>query len=96
MGQRTYSTYFDNVAVSAIQDVLSLKAGAANGIELHTIELSAGGVTAPAEIRLTLRSVPATVTQGTGGTVPVISSTDSEVTPRRQLRWLTPTMSRRR
>lgn len=77
MGQRVYSTIFENVTISAIQDVLSLKAGAVNGLEVHQIDLTAGGVTAPAEIRLILKVAPATVTQGTGGTVPVISPTDS-------------------
>jgi len=47
MGQRVYKAYFDNVTITAIQDVFSLKAGAANGGELHQIGLSAGGVTAP-------------------------------------------------
>ena len=77
MGQRVYKTFFDNVTVAAVQDLFSLKAGAANGVELHQIDLSAGGVTAPAEIRLLLRSAPAAVTQGTGGTVPTISPSDS-------------------
>ncbi len=77
MGSRIYSTYFDNVTVAAIQDVFSLKAGAVNGCEIHQIDLSAGGVTAPAEIRLQLKVLPATVTQGTGGTAPTISPVDS-------------------
>lgn len=76
MGQRVYSTYFDNVSISAIQDVLSLKAGAANGIEIHQIDLTAGGVTTPAEIRLRIKVLPATVTQGSGGSTPVISPVD--------------------
>jgi hypothetical protein len=77
VGQRVYSTFFDNVTVAAIQDLFSLKAGAVNGIEIHQIDLNAGGVTAPAEIRLLLKVAPATVTQGTGGSAPVISPTDS-------------------
>lgn len=77
MGSRVYTTYFDNVSISAVQDVFSLKAGAANGLEVHQIDLTAGGVTSPAEIRLRLKVLPATVTQGTGGTVPTISPTDS-------------------
>jgi len=32
MGQRIYTTFFDNVSIAAVQDVFSLKAGAANGI----------------------------------------------------------------
>lgn len=73
---RVYSTCFDNVSISALQDVFSLKAGAANGIEIHQIDLSAGGVTAPAEIRLRLKVIPATVTQGTGGSSPTVNPVD--------------------
>lgn len=77
MGQRIYSTFFDNVTIAAVQDVFSIKAGAANGVEIHQIDLSAGGVTAPAEIRMLMKVAPATVTVGTGGTVPTIANTDS-------------------
>ncbi len=77
MGQRIYKMIFDNVSIAAIQDVLSMKAGAANGIEIHQIDLSAGGVTSPAEIRLRLKRLSAAVTQGTGGTVLTQSSADS-------------------
>ena len=77
MGQRIYKMIFDNVSIAAIQDVLSMKAGAANGIEIHQIDLSAGGVTSPAEIRLRLKRLSAAVTQGTGGTVLTPSSADS-------------------
>lgn len=74
---RVYATYFENVSVSAVQDFFSLKAGAANGIELHSCELSAGGVGAAAEIRVRLKRLPATVTQGSGGTTPTVSPVDS-------------------
>ena len=77
MGQRIYKTTFENVTISAVQDIFSLKAGAANGIEIHQIDLSAGGVTSPAEIRLRLKRLPATVTQGSGGTSPTVGFADS-------------------
>jgi hypothetical protein len=77
MGQRVYKTFFENVTISAVQDVFLLKAGSANGVELHQIDLSAGGVTAPAEIRLRLKVLPATVTNGSGGSAPTISPADS-------------------
>jgi hypothetical protein len=77
MGQRIYSAAFDNVTIAAVQDVFYLKAGAANGIEIHHIQLTAGGVTAAAEIRLRLKRLPATVTAGSGGTAPTISTIDS-------------------
>jgi hypothetical protein len=77
MGRRVYSTFFENVTIAAVQDIFNLKAGAANSLELHQIDLSAGGVSAPAEIRLRLKRLPATVTNGSGGTAPTIGATDS-------------------
>jgi hypothetical protein len=77
MGQRIYATYFDNVTIAAVQDIFSAKAGAANGIEIHQLDLTAGGVTSPAEIRIRLKRLPATVTQGSGGSTPVVSPMDS-------------------
>jgi hypothetical protein len=77
MGQRIYSAAFDNVTIAAVQDVFYLKAGAANGIEIHHIQLGAGAVTAAAEIRLRLKRLPATVTAGSGGSAPTISTIDS-------------------
>lgn len=77
MTARIYSTYFDNVTVAAVQDVFSLKAGTANGMRLHYVSLSAGGVTAAAEIRLRLKRMPATFTQGSGGSTPTVSAIDS-------------------
>ena len=74
MGQRIYTANFENITVSAIQDILSIKAGAANGIELHTIELSAAASSStPSEIRLRLKRITGTLTAGTGGTAPAAS-----------------------
>jgi len=77
MGQRVYSAQFENATISAVQDVFLLKAGSANGIELHQIDLSAGGVTSPAEIRLRIKRLPATVTNGSGGSSLTANATDS-------------------
>jgi hypothetical protein len=77
MGQRIYSAAFDNVTIAAVQDVFYLRAGAANGIEIHHIQLGAGAVTGAAEIRLRLKRLPATVTAGSGGTAPTVSTIDS-------------------
>lgn len=74
---RIYTTFFDNISVSVVQDFFALKSGTANGIEIHTVELSAGGVSAPAELRVRLKRLPATVSLGSGGTVPTISVVDS-------------------
>jgi hypothetical protein len=76
MGQRVYTAFFDQVSIAAVQDALSLKAGAANGIELHHIMLTANGVTSPAEIRLLLKRATGTATQGTGGSTPTAIAVD--------------------
>ena len=77
MGQRVYKQIFENVTVAAVQDMFALKAGAANGVELHQIDLSAGGVTSPAEIRLRLKIGSATVTMGSGGSAPTPANASS-------------------
>jgi hypothetical protein len=78
MGSRVYVSNFENVAISAVQDVESLRAAGASGAIIHHIVLSAGGgVTTPSEIRLRLKRLPATVTAGSGGSAPTISAVDS-------------------
>lgn len=77
MGKRIYTAQFENVSIAAVQDVFMLKAGANNPATVHNIELGAGGVTAAAEIRLRLKRLPATVTNGSGGTAPTIAAMDS-------------------
>jgi len=74
---RIYQTFFENITVAAVQDLFYVKAGASNGIALRGLSLSAGNVTVPAEIRLRLKRLPATVTVGSGGTAPTIAKTDS-------------------
>lgn len=78
MGDRLYVAAFDNVSIgTAVQDVLSLLAGAANAVELHYIELNAAAVTSPAEIRLRLkRFVGATITAGSAGSAPAMNALD--------------------
>jgi hypothetical protein len=75
-----YTSHFENVSVAAVQDLFMLKAAAGNPITLHNVELSAGGVTAAAELRVRLRRLPATVTNGSGGTAPTISAVASSTT----------------
>lgn len=75
--ERLYSIAFENITVAAVQDLFSLKAGATNGLIVRRVSLSAGGVTAPAEMRLRLKRLPATVTIGTGGTAPTIQKISS-------------------
>lgn len=76
-GNRVVYAQFENVSVTAVaQDMFSLLAGSANGVELHQICMSAGGVTSPAEIRLLLKRLPTTVTI-TGGTSITAGASDS-------------------
>lgn len=71
MSARVYTAGFDNVAMgTAVQDIFSLKAGAAKGIQLHHIHLEAAAVTTPIQIRMRLKRGTATVTQGSGGSTP--------------------------
>jgi len=72
--KRIYSASFDNITVTAAQDLLSLKAGANNGVAIRRISLSASGVSAAAEIRLRLKRFSgATITAGSAGTAPTMN-----------------------
>lgn len=77
--ERTYSIVFENVTVSAVQDLFSVKASATNGVALRRLSLSASGVTAAAEIRIRLKRLPATVTAGSGGSAPTIQKVQSRL-----------------
>jgi hypothetical protein len=75
--ERLFTIVFENVTVAALQDLFALKAGTTNGIMIRRISLSAGGVTAPAEMRLRLKRMPVTVTIGSGGSAPTIQKVSS-------------------
>jgi len=75
--ERIFSIVFENVTVAAVQDLFALKASATNGLVIRRISLSAGAVTAPAEIRLRLKRFPATVTIGSVGTAPTVNKVSS-------------------
>ena len=70
MTQRVYAVPFKNVSISAVQDVLGIYAGSAKALEIHEVRLGQTTITTAAQLRLTLRRLPATVTAGTGGTTP--------------------------
>lgn len=77
MGRRIYQAGFDNVTVgTAVQDLFSIKAGAAKGIQLRHIHLEASGITTAAQLRMRLKRLTATVTQGSGGSAPTPTITD--------------------
>lgn len=74
MAGLVYTARFENVSIAAIQDILSVIAGASRGAILHMIELSAAASSStPAEFRLNLKRLPATVTAGSGGTALTIN-----------------------
>lgn len=75
--ERIFSIAFENVTVAAVQDLFMIKASATNGVILRRASLSAGAVTVPAEIRIRLKRMPATVTVGTGGTAPTVQKISS-------------------
>jgi hypothetical protein len=77
--ERLYTIVFENVTVAAVQDLLTVKAGATNGLELRRLSLSASGVTSAAEIRIRLKRLPATVTLGSGGSTPTIQKVSSRL-----------------
>jgi hypothetical protein len=74
MGSRVYVMQFENVAISAVQDIFFVKAGTANGLKLRYICLGAIGQTSATEFRLSLkRYTGATVTAGSGGSTPTVN-----------------------
>jgi hypothetical protein len=77
--ERLYSISFENVSLAAVQDIFALKASATNGLEIRRISISAGGVTSPAELRLRLKRMPATVTIGSGGSAPAVQKVSSRL-----------------
>jgi hypothetical protein len=64
---RFYALQFNNVSVSAAQDLFAVRCGANIGIKLHQFELNSESSTAPAELRVIIKRMTATVTLGSGG-----------------------------
>jgi hypothetical protein len=67
---RVYTVGFAGVTVSAVQDLLGVYAGASMAVELHSFSLGQITQTTIGGVRLRLRRLAATVTQGVGGTAP--------------------------
>lgn len=70
---RIYTVSFTAVSISAAQDLFNIIAGSSKVIAIHAIELGQVTQTTIGNLRLRVRYLPATVTNGTGG---------SSVTPR--------------
>jgi len=69
-----FTTIINAVAVSAAQDLFSLKAGTTYPFILHSINLSQKTLTAVEGKQLLINRLTATFTQGSGGTAPTPSS----------------------
>lgn len=67
---RTYSVRFANVSVSAVQDLIAVICGASMAIELHGIVLGQITQTSVEALQISVKRLPATVTNGSGGTTP--------------------------
>jgi len=77
MGRRIYSAGIDTVSIgTAVQDIWTLFNGASNGSQLHWIQATAASVTTAAQIRLRLKRGTATVTIGSGGSIPTKNFVD--------------------
>lgn len=64
---RVYSIQFNNVAVAAVQDLIALYCGASMACELHGLVIGQISGTTVANLRLSVKRLPATVTAGSGG-----------------------------
>ncbi len=69
---RTYSVTFENVAIAAAQDLVQVKGAAGKTLRILRQSLACVDSTLPASQTLRLRSqfLPATVTDGSGGSSP--------------------------
>lgn len=70
MTKRVYSVKFSGVNVSAVQDLITVFAGASMAFEVHSIQLGQTTATAIGNLPISLILLPATVTAGSGGTAP--------------------------
>lgn len=67
MRGRTYTVGFNNISVSAAQDLFGVYAGSVKAFEIEFVKLGQVTQTVLGGLRLRLRYLPATVTSGSGG-----------------------------
>lgn len=70
---RVYTMSFAGVAVTAVQDLLAVYAGANMAFRVHEVELGQTSQTTIQNLRVSLRRVQATVTSGSGGAAGTIN-----------------------
>lgn len=80
---RPYVIQFNNVAVTAAQDLFNIAATSGMAFVLYQFELNSESSSAAAELRVIIKRLTATVTNGSGGSSATISplySTDGAAT----------------
>lgn len=80
---RVYTVSFQNVSVSAVQDLIAIYSGSSGAFEVHEFVLGQITATTVGNLRLRVRRLPTTVTSGSGGTTPTpgkVRSGDSNAT----------------
>lgn len=80
---RIYTCQFNNVAVSAVQDLFAITATASMAIKIHEIIIGQVTSTVIGNLRLSLKRMPSTVTAGSGGgagTIQSINPSDAAAT----------------
>jgi hypothetical protein len=75
---RQYDVNFENVLVSAAQDLVQIKGAAGKMLRIRRARVAAVDTTAPTnqQLRLRCRFLPATVTDGSGGSTPTPQKLD--------------------
>jgi hypothetical protein len=75
---RVYKIMFEDVAVSAAQDLVQVKGAAGKIARVVRAWVGATDTTAPTaqQLKIRCRFLPATVTDGSGGTTPTVSKVD--------------------
>jgi hypothetical protein len=80
---RFYTVQFNAVTATAVQDLFNISATSGMAFKLHQLELGSDNQTAVGEVRVSIKRLTATVTNGTGGSsatmIPLLS-TDSAAT----------------
>jgi len=74
---RVYTMTFAGVSVAATQDLMALYAGSGAAFEIHEFVIGQLTVTTVANLRLSLKRLPATVTAGSSGNAGVMNKSRS-------------------
>lgn len=64
---RIYTSQFNNVAITATQDLFNLSSTSSTAVKIHEVIVGQISATVIGNLRLSLKRLPATVTPGSGG-----------------------------